>query len=97
MNIKFTERDMCGSALPSYKPNRINREMTVAEYIEQSIYAKCDGNDLSRVQLNAQTAQEAIGRLVDILCQKGVIGIKEVIEIAQYGVGKDEEDHQLSK
>jgi len=54
----------------------------VEEYVANSIYDWEEGH-VERAHANAEKAQKALGRLIDVLCEKGLLSAKEVVAIAE--------------
>lgn len=53
----------------------------VKEYVSTSLSEYANGS-VEQAEANAESAQEALGRLVNILCEKNILTAEDVVTIA---------------
>lgn len=94
--IAYSQKDRAGSMCDDYVYKRHNRDDPVADYVAGNLSARGHGNELDFAERNIDLTKEALGRLVEILADKGILDIDEVLKICAEPDEEDEEaDHHL--
>lgn len=93
--ITFTAIDMTGSARKGYIYRRDPHRMTVEDYVLASLAYDCYGNDLQRAEGNAQLTREAFARLLEVLADRGVLSVSDILTVLSTQGYEEERDHAL--
>lgn len=90
MNIKY-EKFCHYSSEKDWEKKWRPEEKSVGEWVESCLYRSVD-NQLTSASINAESAQAAIGRLVEVLAQRGILSVDDIVVVA----GKDKETSRWS-
>jgi hypothetical protein len=86
--IKFTYQYGYGM------PKREEQE-GVESYVANCLECRDEGNDLTRASREASNARYALGRLVEVLTEKGILNLEDILRITESKQYEHEEGYQL--